>query len=100
MPGIARELMEPAKAIRDMQPLSQDRTEDAAFRLPMLSRAFADYGDLRRARELHEKLVEMSSTNYVGHWNVALSAIGAPVRPDAEATVAIATGGTRRVRPS
>jgi DNA-binding winged helix-turn-helix (wHTH) protein/lipopolysaccharide biosynthesis regulator YciM len=67
---------EPAKAIRDLQPLSPDRTEDPAFRLPMLSRAFADYGDLRRARELHEKLVELSATNYVGHWNVALSAIG------------------------
>jgi DNA-binding winged helix-turn-helix (wHTH) protein/tetratricopeptide (TPR) repeat protein len=67
---------EPAKAIRDLQPLSQERTEDPAFRLPMLSRAFADYGDVVRARELYEKLVEMSSTNYVGHWNVALAAIG------------------------
>jgi DNA-binding winged helix-turn-helix (wHTH) protein/tetratricopeptide (TPR) repeat protein len=65
---------EPAKAIRDLQP--QERAEDPAFRLPMLSRAFADYGDAVRARELHEKLLEMSSTNYVGHWNVALSAIG------------------------
>ena len=67
---------EPAKAIRDLQPMPQERAEDPAFRLPMLSRAFADYGDAVRARELHEKLLEMSSTNYVGHWNVALSAIG------------------------
>lgn len=67
---------EPAKAIRDLQPLSQEPTEDPAFRLAMLSRAFADYGDVVRARELYEKLVEMSSTDYVRHFNVALSAIG------------------------
>ena len=42
----------------------------------MLSRAFADYGDVVRASQLHENLVQMSSTNYVGHLNVALSAIG------------------------
>ena len=67
---------EASKAIRDLQPLPQQRAEDPAFRLSMLSRAFADYGDAVRARELHKKLLEMSSTNYVGHWNLAISAIG------------------------
>jgi len=67
---------EPTKAMRDLRSLSQERAEDPAFRLAMLSRAFADYGAVVRARELHEKLVEMSSTNYVRHLNVALSAIG------------------------
>ncbi len=53
-----------------------DRSEEAAMRLPLLGRAYADSGDMERAYEIYEMLLEMSKTEYVTHWSLALVATG------------------------
>jgi len=65
----------PEKAIRDLELLSQEAGTDSTD-IALLSRAFAEYGDADRARQMHAKLLTMSSTEYVARVNLALSAIG------------------------
>src|SRR5208283_5028145 len=50
---------EPEHAIGDLLLLPQERSEEPSFRLPMLGRAYADSGDLERARRIHESLIAM-----------------------------------------
>lgn len=51
-----------------------DRSEEVAMRLPLLGRAYGDSGDMDRANEIYEKLLELSKTEYVTHWSLALVA--------------------------
>jgi DNA-binding winged helix-turn-helix (wHTH) protein/tetratricopeptide (TPR) repeat protein len=74
---------EPEQAIGDLLQLPQDRSEDPSFRLPLLGRAYADCGDLSRARDIHATLLEMACAGFVAHWNLAISAAG--LGEDAEA---------------
>jgi len=68
---------DPGNAIADLMLLPADRSEDPSFRLPMLGRAYADCGDRERAVRVHRALIDISSTEYVVAWNLAISAIGA-----------------------
>jgi DNA-binding winged helix-turn-helix (wHTH) protein/cytochrome c-type biogenesis protein CcmH/NrfG len=65
----------PEKAIRDLEHLLQQADANST-EIALLSRAFAEYGDADRAREMHAKLLEMSSTEHIVGVNLALSAIG------------------------
>lgn len=62
---------EPQKAIDDLALLDGDASEDTAFRLPMLARAYAELGDAR-ALDVYNILRTRSATEYVPHWNLAL----------------------------
>ncbi len=62
-------------AISDLELLSQDRSENIAFRLPMLARAYSECGDIERATRLYESLVDMSHTECVLQWNLAIAAV-------------------------
>jgi tetratricopeptide (TPR) repeat protein len=66
----------PKLALADLNVISQERGEDASFRLPMISRAYADLGDLRRAKDSFEKLKDLAKTHYVVQWNLAIAAVG------------------------
>jgi predicted Zn-dependent protease len=65
----------PEKAICDLEHLLQEADTNST-EIAMLSRAFAECGDADRAREMHAKLLEMSSTEHIVRVNLALSAIG------------------------
>lgn len=67
---------QPGEAIVDLLMLPQDRAEDIALRLPLLGRAYADCGDVERAGEIYAALQEMTRTEYVVYWNLALVATG------------------------
>jgi DNA-binding winged helix-turn-helix (wHTH) protein len=67
---------EPEKALRDLQLLPRERSEDASFRLPMLGRAYADMGNRERAGKILNALQQIARTDYVVGWNLAIVAIG------------------------
>jgi DNA-binding winged helix-turn-helix (wHTH) protein/tetratricopeptide (TPR) repeat protein len=85
---------EPEKALADLHVLPQERSEDTSYRLPMLSRALSESGDPTRARAVHDRLLEAASTEYVSHWNIALSAAG--LGNDAEAIEHLERGSAKR----
>jgi predicted Zn-dependent protease len=66
----------PKLALADLNVISQERGEDASFRLPMISRAYADLGDMRRAKDSFEKLKDLAKIHYVVQWNLAIAAVG------------------------
>jgi DNA-binding winged helix-turn-helix (wHTH) protein len=65
---------DPKKALADMSSISQEKGEDSSFRLPMVSRAYADLGDMRRAADAFEKLKDLARTQHVVRWNLAIAA--------------------------
>jgi tetratricopeptide (TPR) repeat protein len=65
----------PEDAISDLQLLSREAGANGTD-IALLSRAFAQRGELDRARQMYAKLLEMSATEYVARVNLALSAIG------------------------
>jgi DNA-binding winged helix-turn-helix (wHTH) protein len=67
---------EPHKAIGDLLHLPQGRTEDVAFRLPLLARAHADCGETERANEMYDGLVSTAHTELVPAWLLAIVAVG------------------------
>jgi DNA-binding winged helix-turn-helix (wHTH) protein/tetratricopeptide (TPR) repeat protein len=67
---------DPEKALRDLELLPQERSEDPSFRLPMLGRACADLGDRERARRTFNALRSIARTEYVVSWNLAIVAAG------------------------
>jgi DNA-binding winged helix-turn-helix (wHTH) protein len=67
---------EPHKAIGDLLHLPQGRTEDIAFRLPLLARAHADCGEAERANEMYDGLLSMAHTELVPAWYLAIIAVG------------------------
>lgn len=67
---------DPGKALGDLRLLPQERSEDPSFRLPMLGRAYAELGELKKAEEVFETLVAMARTDYVVLWNLAIVATG------------------------
>lgn len=67
---------DPEKALRDLELLPQERSEDPSFRLPMLGRACADLGDRERARRIYNTLRSIARTEYVVSWNLAIVATG------------------------
>jgi serine/threonine-protein kinase len=67
---------EPEKALRDLELLPQERSEDPSFRLPMLGRACADLGDGERARGIFTTLQSDARSDYVVRWNLAIVAVG------------------------
>jgi DNA-binding winged helix-turn-helix (wHTH) protein/tetratricopeptide (TPR) repeat protein len=64
------------RALLDLLSLPEERSEDPSFRLPMLSRAYADLGDVGRATHLHDALIELGKTDYVPFWNLAITQYG------------------------
>ena len=67
---------EPHKAIGDLLHLPQGRTEDIAFRLPLLARAHADCGETERANEMYDGLLSTARTEPVPAWYLAIIAVG------------------------
>jgi DNA-binding winged helix-turn-helix (wHTH) protein/Flp pilus assembly protein TadD len=65
---------EPQKAMGDLLMLPGERWEEPS-RLPLLARAYADCGDLDRAHEIYQAMIERSHTGYVVKWNLALVAV-------------------------
>jgi DNA-binding winged helix-turn-helix (wHTH) protein/tetratricopeptide (TPR) repeat protein len=67
---------QPGDAVVDLLLLPQDRAEDIALRLPLLGRAYAESGEVKRAREIYSALIDFSRTEFVVYWNLALVAVG------------------------
>jgi DNA-binding winged helix-turn-helix (wHTH) protein/Flp pilus assembly protein TadD len=67
---------DPEKALEDLELLPPEASEDPSFRLPMLGRAFADLGDAGRATAAYRQLQQMSQTQFVVGWNLAVVAAG------------------------
>jgi DNA-binding winged helix-turn-helix (wHTH) protein len=67
---------QPSDAILDLQLLPENRVEDIALRLPLLGRAYAETGDVERARHIYDSLLEMERTEFVVQWNLAIVAVG------------------------
>ena len=65
----------PEKAIRDLEHLLREADANGTD-VALLGRAFAEYGDADRARQMHAELLEMTSTEHIARVNLALSAIG------------------------
>lgn len=66
---------QPEEALADLLLLPQDRAEDIALRLPLLARAYADCGDGERAGAIYRSLLEMTKTEYVAAFNLAMIAV-------------------------
>ena len=66
----------PAMALADLHALAREKGEDASFRLPMLTRAYADLGDTGRAVDAFQTLQRLAKTDYVVYWNLAIGATG------------------------
>jgi DNA-binding winged helix-turn-helix (wHTH) protein/Tfp pilus assembly protein PilF len=66
---------DPEKAICDLLLLSQEADANGTD-IALLSRAFAEFGDAERARQMHAKLLQMNSTEHIVSVSLALSAIG------------------------
>ncbi|HKE38137.1 MAG TPA: tetratricopeptide repeat protein, partial [Candidatus Baltobacteraceae bacterium] len=64
----------PGDAVVDLLMLPQDRSEDAALRLPLLGRAYGEMGETQRAREIYTMLLEMVRTEFIVYWNLAMVA--------------------------
>ncbi|MBV8491219.1 MAG: winged helix-turn-helix domain-containing protein [Candidatus Eremiobacteraeota bacterium] len=67
---------QPSDAILDLQLLPENRAEDVASRLPLLARAYAETGDVDRARLIYDSLLAMERTEFVVQWNLAIVAVG------------------------
>jgi DNA-binding winged helix-turn-helix (wHTH) protein len=67
---------QPSEALADLLALPVDRAEDLAFRLPLLGRAYADCGEIKRAEDIYTSLLEASRTEYVTGVNLAMVAAG------------------------
>ncbi len=65
----------PEKAVRDLEQLSREADANGTD-VALLGRAFAEYGDADRARQMHAKLLAMTSTEHIARVSLALSAIG------------------------
>jgi adenylate cyclase len=74
---------DPARALDDLQKLPQAQGEDAAFRLPMIGRAYADLGEKARAKDVLDTLLGLSHSEYVAFWNLAIVATGIGLYEDA-----------------
>ena len=66
---------QPEEAAGDLMLLPQERSEDPSWRLPLLARAYADSGDNARGEAIYAKLQEMTSSEYVLSWNLAIVAV-------------------------
>ena len=66
----------PTDAILELSLLPQDRSEDLAFRLPLLALAHAKNGDVEKAQEVYDILVAMNKTDYVPSGNLVPIALG------------------------
>jgi len=71
------------KALDDLERLPPTQGEDAAFRLPMLGRAYGDLGETSRAIETYDALRRLAQTDYVADWNLAIVAVGIGRNDDA-----------------
>lgn len=64
----------PEEALADLGKPVGTRAEDLALRMPLLGRAYADCGQTERAQAVYARLKELSRTEFVVSWNLALVA--------------------------
>lgn len=62
----------PDDAIADLVLVPQDPREDAASRLPLLCRAYAQAGDMQRASAAYDRLLEASYAGFVARGSLAM----------------------------
>ncbi|HLX25782.1 MAG TPA: winged helix-turn-helix domain-containing protein [Candidatus Cybelea sp.] len=67
---------QPALSIEDLETIPREPSEDPSFRLPMLARAYAELGDVPRAKEIYTFLQTLARSQYVVWWNLAIVAMG------------------------
>lgn len=66
----------PYDALGDLHVLPRERCDDLSARLPLLARAYAEYGDRARAAKIYAVLIVAARTEYVTFWNLATVAVG------------------------
>jgi len=66
----------PARAISDLSQVRGGRSEEIAFRSPMLARAYADCGEERRATEIYEFMRDAAPSEHVMQFNLSIVAVG------------------------
>lgn len=65
----------PREALLDLTSLPEDHAEDLAWRFPLLGQTYAQLGDLERARELYQRLLHCSQSEYVSELSLLLLAL-------------------------
>lgn len=65
----------PREALLDLTLLPEDHAEDLAWRFPLLGQTYAKLGDLERARQLYQRLLHCSQSEYVSELSLLLLAL-------------------------
>lgn len=65
----------PHEALLDLTLLPEDHAEDLAWRFPLLGQTYARLGDLERARQLYQRLLNCSQSEYISELSLLLLAL-------------------------